>query len=88
MVKVTVDGVEYELVYDFGLGRGIINMEGIFVLVDRVDDTLWELSGNPARDHEKPILQKFIDMVETTVKVTTPEGTVTTFTDEGGSVKR
>lgn len=85
---VTVEGREYELVHNFGLNRGIINLDGAFALVDRVGAAQWELSGNPATDDEKPVLQNFVDTIGTSTTVTAPDGSVTTFMDEGAVIKR
>lgn len=82
--KVSVGGTLYELVHDFGGGRGIINMEGAFALVDALPVAGdWELSGEPARDgEEKTVLKRFTDTIGTQTTVTAPDGSTQTFKDE------
>lgn len=82
-MKVRVDGQEYELVHNFGNGRGIIDMGGVFPLVDALPVAgEWELSGLPAREHEKPILQKFVDSVKNQTTVTAPDGSTKTYNND------
>ena len=64
------DGNSYEVAHDFQNGRAIIIYEGLYVLVDRIQDGRFELSGEPARDSEKPVLNALVATVETKVTVT------------------
>ena len=55
-MKITLmDGKEYEVAHAFSPTRAIINYDGLFALVDQMGGQ-WDLSGEPARDDEKPIL--------------------------------
>lgn len=64
------DGNSYEVAHDFHNGRAIIIYEGLYVLVDQIQDGRFELSGEPARDSEKPVLNALVATIETKVTVT------------------
>lgn len=49
------DGKQYEVAHMFGDSRALVNYDGLYVFVDLVGG-IWDLSGEPARDDEKPIL--------------------------------
>lgn len=66
------DGKVYQVAHHFSKDRAIIHWEGLFVLVDRVDEEHYELSGEPARPHEKPMLDAFVATIESGVTVTAP----------------
>lgn len=72
--------------------RAIAKYRGIFTMLDRTDEgpDTWELGTRARPGLELDMFNKFEKEIdgETTVDVTAPDGTVTTFTDEGGSVKR
>lgn len=74
-MKANVDGKSYEIAHFFSNTRAIIDFDGAFVLVDRVQNDDWELSGEPARQDEKPILAAFLApmMDKTILKVTPPD---------------
>jgi hypothetical protein len=78
-VKLT-DGKDYALVHSWGR-RAIIDYEGTYVMVDQVDATTYELSGEPARPG--PELEMLNSLVKdgTTVVVTAPDGSKTTYED-------
>jgi hypothetical protein len=78
-VKLT-DGKEYALVHSWG-ARAIIDFEGTYVMVDRVDATTYELSGEPARPG--PELEMLNSLVKdgTTVVVTAPDGSTKIYED-------
>lgn len=67
---------ELELLHEFGPVRGLVNFEGVYVLVDRKSIDDWELSGIPARtDEEKRVMKHYVDELEsqgTVLKVTPP----------------
>lgn len=52
--------------------RGIVNYEGVYIIVDRVsaDGWDWEPTGEPDREDEKPILKALVNTVQTTTTVT------------------
>lgn len=55
-------GMKYEVAHEFGPGRVLVNYEGLFVLVDRDPQTgEWDLSGEPARPDEKPVIEALIE---------------------------
>lgn len=64
------DGKEYQVAHAFGPDRAIIVYEGLFVLVDRVSAEEYELSGEPARAGEAPILNALVDSIKTITTVT------------------
>lgn len=70
-----IDGKLYEVAHEFNPARAIINYDGVFVLVDKNADGTWDLSGEPAREDEKPILEALIKPFEdqTIVTVTKDE---------------
>lgn len=77
------------MVHDFGNGRAFVDI-GALILAKANPDGSWFNDGEPAR--MGPELDLFNHYMKarlgTTVTVTDPSGTVTTFADEGGSVKR
>ena len=56
-MSITIDGKDYEVAHSFSPERAIVNYDGLYVLVDRNADGSWALSGEPARDDEKPVLE-------------------------------
>lgn len=80
MAKVSLgrDG-EFELVHQFNEKRGIVDMGGVYALVDRVSENEWELSGLPAREDEKPVMRRFEQSVKNQTTVTAPDGTTKTY---------
>jgi hypothetical protein len=59
-MKITLtDGQEYEVAHTFSPSRAIISYDGLYVLVDQVDGA-WDLSGEPARPEEKPVLETLL----------------------------
>lgn len=75
-MKVTVEGKEYTVAHQFSADRCLIDFEGVYVFCDRYSDGVWELSGEPAREHEKPVLAALVAPMldKTDVKVTPPDG--------------
>lgn len=77
------------MVHDLGNGRAFVDIGALILAKARPDGT-WFNDGEPAR--HGPELDLFNQYMQsrlgTTVDVTAPDGTVTTFMDEGGSVKR
>lgn len=70
-MKITLDtGEECELVRQFTDTRAIILFNDAYVLVDRVDADTWELSGEPARENEKPTLAALVAAMKDEVIVT------------------
>lgn len=59
-MNIVLDGTSYEIAHSFSSTRAIINYEGLYVFVDQASDGTWELSGLPAREHEKPILNALV----------------------------
>lgn len=59
-MDITVDGKTYTVEHFFSATRAIINFDGLYVLVDKYPDGTWELSGEPARENEKPILNALV----------------------------
>lgn len=56
--KVAIDGVLYSIVMKFGDDRAIINYDGgLFVLIDRGANGVWDLSGEPANEAEAQVLR-------------------------------
>ncbi len=77
-------GDRYECVYDFGNGRAVVNLEGIYAIATKVTQTEWEFNGEPARENEKTVFNSLVKQLEakgTTVTVTAPDGVETTFND-------
>lgn len=64
------DGKEYQVAHAFGPDRAIIVYDGLFVLVDRISTGDYELSGEPARAEEAPILNALVNTIKTTTTVT------------------
>ena len=65
------------IVKDFGNGRAIAMFEDAYVMVDRIENMAWELSGEPARPGEElAMLNRLVRALGdgTTVIVTPPEG--------------
>jgi hypothetical protein len=77
-----IAGKMYTLVHDFGMGRAIVDFDGAFVLVDALPNGDWELSGEPAREDEKPALNKLVATMGTTTTVTEPDGDTKTYKDD------
>jgi hypothetical protein len=72
-MKILVDGKEYALVHSFRDNRAIIDMDGLYVLVDKAPDGIWDLSGEPAREGEKEVLQQLIEpMNDQSILTVTP----------------
>lgn len=70
-MKVTIDGEECELVREYDGLRGIVNYRGIYIMVDRLQDGGWDLSGEPARPgQELDDLNALAAAVETTLTIT------------------
>lgn len=70
-LKIAGDPKFYDVVHAFGDNRAIINYDGLYVLVDRVGGTdQFELSGEPARESEKPILNALVATIKDSVTVT------------------
>lgn len=69
----TIDGTSYRIEHKFSDRRAIVNFGGAYVLADRVDLYKWELSGEPAREDEKPILNALVAGIKTTTTVTKDE---------------
>ncbi len=61
-----------QVVHRFSDMRAIVNMEGVYVLVDRVSPTEWELSGEPARPGTE------LETLNALVKALENEGTTVT----------
>ena len=58
-MTLTIDGKNYTIVSRTHLGRAIINYEGLFVLADYdLNSNQWVLSGEPASEDEKAILNE------------------------------
>lgn len=55
-MDVTIDGKSYRVAHQFNESRVIIDFDGAYVFADRWPDGTWDLSGEPAREDEKPIL--------------------------------
>lgn len=73
--NIVIDGVAYSVVHSFGDARVIINYEGLYVFADKNPDGTWDLSGEPARENEKPVLEALLapTMDQTIVTVTKNE---------------
>lgn len=69
------DGKDYELVHDFNNGRAIINFDGAYALVDHIGNDVYELSGKPVREDEKPIFNALVKSLEA-------KGTIVTVTKD------
>ena len=64
-MKIKLDtGDACEVIHEFGPSRAIVVFGGAYVLVDRVDADTYELSGEPARENEKPILKALVDAMK------------------------
>lgn len=74
-MNIQVDGQSYKVEHLFGDARALINYEGLYVFVDKRDDGVWELSGVPAREDEKPVLKALTDPMndKTVITVTKPD---------------
>ena len=68
MIRLT-DGNDYEVAYEFESGRKIIVYAGLYVLVDPVENGEYELSGEPARVDELPILNQLVSTIKDTLTV-------------------
>lgn len=82
------NGDKYEAVYEYPTSphrnpRAIINMEGAYVLADKVTPDCWEF-GPPAYPDELEVFDVFVKKSideGTTVKVTDAEGNTTRYVD-------
>lgn len=74
-MKITIDGKEYEVAHQFNESRVIISYEGVYVFADRwADGGGWDLSGEPARENEKPVLEALLaPMLDKTVVTVTKD---------------
>lgn len=75
MDHIAIDGTQYKVAHLFDETRAIISYDGLYVLVDRLPNGTWELSGEPARANEKPVLNALVAPMldKTTVTVTPPD---------------
>jgi len=78
---VLVEGTPRELIHAFGNGRAIVDYFDAFVMMDELSDGTFELSGEPAREDEKPVLNKLVATIKNTTTVTDPAGNTKTFED-------
>lgn len=70
MTTVTIDGKDYVVRHTFSDRRVLINYDGLTVFADKAFDGVWELSGEPAREHEKAVLKQFVAELEGEPQVT------------------
>lgn len=56
MTITLTDGKDYEVAHTFSEGRVLISYDGLYSFADRAGDGTWDLSGEPARPEEKPVL--------------------------------
>jgi len=59
-VVTLTDGKTYMVAHAFDSARALINFDGLYVFVDKAEDGTWDLSGEPARPDEKPILNALL----------------------------
>ncbi len=77
------DGTRYAIAHDFGNGRVVVNMEGIYAFVKREPGTdYWTEDGEPVRSNEKTIFNALVATVENTTTVTDPDGNTSVYRDD------
>jgi hypothetical protein len=71
-MTITIDSTSYEVAHQFSETRCLIIYDGLYVFADRNPDGTWDLSGEPARKDEMPVLKSFTDPLndQTIVTVT------------------
>lgn len=74
-MDITIDGKSYKVAHLFDEKRCLVEYEGLYVFADKAFDGTWELSGEPARENEKPVLAAFLNPMlgKTIVTVTPPD---------------
>jgi hypothetical protein len=66
----------FAVVKAWGEGRAIIDFRGAYIMVDRRNDGLWEISGIPARPgDELELLTRLVRLREGTTVLVTKDGT-------------
>jgi hypothetical protein len=60
----------FEVEHWFSPDRALIRFDGTYALVDRVSESTFDLSGQPASEDEKTVLNPLVLAVETTTTVT------------------
>lgn len=73
-MEVQVDGKTYTVAHAFGDSRALIDFDGLYVFVDKFPDGTWELSGEPARESEKPVLKALTDPMNDQSVLTVTKG--------------
>jgi hypothetical protein len=91
LVKINQDGTltNYLVAKDFGNGRVLVDMGGIYSFADLVQGDEYEFSGEPARPGiEQEVLAELVSHIETTTTVTREDETEPELTSESdpGSV--
>lgn len=59
-MTITLDGQDYEVAHKFSESRVLVNYCGLYTFADKATDGTWELSGEPARQDEKPVLEALL----------------------------
>jgi len=63
------DSRAFSVEHWFSLDRALIRFDGAYALVDRVDNRVFKLSGQPASESEKRILHPLVEAMGTTTRV-------------------
>lgn len=91
LVKINQEGTitNYLVAKDFGNGRVLVDMGGIYAFADQIPETLggtgdaYEFSGEPARPGiEQEVLAELVSHIETTTTVTREDETEPELTSE------
>ncbi len=68
--KILVEGKSCTVMHRFNENRALVDFDGLYVFADQFADGTWELSGEPAREAEKPILKALLDPTNDQDRVT------------------
>jgi hypothetical protein len=75
MDSIIVEGQTYKIAHTFSDSRVIIDMGGVFAFADKNPSGTWDLSGLPARESEKSVLNDLLapTLDQSILTVTPPE---------------